>query len=144
MKVKLRFWSEKDAIMLDWMCIMQSAFNQLSVADQHAATDPFSPLLYRIFSGLDGVIMHWTGLIDKNGKDIYEGDIVKAASQGQHAEVLVKWSIPTARFFLWRGHGGALIWNLSGGGEDLRVETCEVIGNAYENPELLAAVMNFQ
>lgn len=87
-------------------------------------------------SGDDGdyVLMQYTGLRDKNGREIYELDIVKAVSQGSHAVCTVKWGQGRVGFFL---HAPGICWNLSGGGKDYDQETVEVIGNIYENPELL-------
>jgi len=84
-----------------------------------------------------GVLMQYTGLKDKNGKEIYEGDIVRYyyyVDYGQTGELkeclspeVVKWSD------MWTGFTPIKHW--SSYGEQLR--TCEVIGNIYENPEIL-------
>lgn len=74
-----------------------------------------------------------TGLKDKNGKLIYKGDIVKFQHGNQYRIGAVEvykcvWSVSNSNFCQGAWCGGALI-NL--------YETCEVIGNIYENKELL-------
>ena len=81
----------------------------------------------------DFVLMQYTGLKDKNGKEIYEGDIVKwqraKNKQYHNAEIIFQdgcfcFSTPFLHY---------VIHNLS----FLEGLCCEVIGNIYENPELL-------
>lgn len=77
-------------------------------------------------------IMQYTGLKDKNGKEIYEGDIVSMFHNTQFSEV--KWN---SEYGCWEIKVQLLIhnegWDLLGN----HLEQCEVIGNIYENPELL-------
>ena len=75
-------------------------------------------------------LMQSTGLHDKNGKEIFEGDIVKMAKD--------VYSEPTY-YEIVRHRGGAyrLESNQHGCELWLRHTNCEVIGNIYENPELL-------
>lgn len=87
------------------------------------------------------ILMQFTGLQDRNGKDIYEGDIVGCESIGveRYQKRVVCYDIhqakyktvPRSTYYANAGHGG---WT----GYDLRSE-CEVLGNIYENPELLEA-----
>ncbi|HEV5386930.1 TPA: hypothetical protein VY641_000893 [Streptococcus pneumoniae] len=77
-------------------------------------------------------IMQSTGLKDKNGKEIFEGDIVKMAkdvySEPNYYEVV-------------RHRGGAYRLESKQHGCELwlRHTDCEVVGNIYENKELLDA-----
>lgn len=69
-----------------------------------------------------GIAMQFTGLHDKNGKEIYEGDM-------NQDKGIVKWNNDSASF----------VWDYN---NDLHCfeeesEWCEIIGNIYENPELL-------
>lgn len=85
---------------------------------------------------IDSPLMQFTGLTDNHGNEIYEGDIVRAASHGVHATCEVKWGQGRAGFFLYR-EIGCICWNLSGGGLDYDQETVEVIGNIHTTPELM-------
>ena len=76
------------------------------------------------------VIMQSTGLKDKNGKEIFEGDIVKMSKD--------VYSEPTY-YEVVRHYGGAYRLESKQHGCELwlRHTDCEVVGNVYENPELL-------
>ena len=72
-------------------------------------------------------LMEYTGVKDKNGKEIYEGDIFHIGSK--KILYVVEW--------IDCGLKGRQIRNKSWIGLNYWKEDIEVIGNIYENPELL-------
>lgn len=86
------------------------------------------------------ILEQFTGLLDKNGKEIYEGDILRSHV---HPDIplyhVVEWSDKLSGWYMWNvkdvnriGDGSiqAFVYfkNLNG---------CEVIGNIHEYHELL-------
>jgi uncharacterized phage protein (TIGR01671 family) len=78
-------------------------------------------------------LRQFTGLRDKNGKEIYEGDIVRAKNGVQIGTVIwvesdckyvVRWTKDNPTKMVYDSNMSSAQWG-------------EVIGNIYENPELL-------
>jgi uncharacterized phage protein (TIGR01671 family) len=79
-------------------------------------------------------IMQYTGLKDKNGKEIYEGDIVKWNQYFLGSKKAEEIELKTSTVY-W--HNGAWVLSEDKGWNASIYNNIEVIGNIYENPELL-------
>jgi len=131
-EIKFRAWDADFSV----MCYME---------DEYALT--FTPNGWS-FEDKDGVtstkigeceLMQFTGLKDKNGKDIYEGDVISGRIAQRYGFVKIVAKVVSEHLghcvaeFLPFGDGIQLsdITNCS-------PNECEVIGNVWESPELLA------
>lgn len=81
-------------------------------------------------SAEDLVLMQSTGMVDRDGRIIFEGDIVKMSKD--------VYSEPTY-YEVVRHYGGAYRLESKQHGCELwlRHTDCEIVGNVYENKELL-------
>lgn len=114
-EIKFRAWDRKTQTMIyDWVVIKPIS---PTTPDLTASTKHSSPPWYI------GSVMQYTGLKDKNSKEIYEGDIVQPGGWD------VKWVVG----FM----DGSFTIATSPMGEFHTEDEVEVIGNIYENPELL-------
>ena len=86
----------------------------------------------------NAVLMQFTGLHDKNGKEVYEGDVVHwlGFDSKRYQVCYDRWGIP-ALAGIKDCEGGdfkefEMDYNAAPG-------RCEVLGNVWENPELMEA-----
>jgi len=97
------------------------------------------------FNFVDADLMQYTGLKDKNGKEIYEGDIVKCETitfpKCKVGSWTIKWNA-----YMWgviRNFGAFYEGGTEKGGFEKEkflwqnYDRMEIIGNIYENKELL-------
>lgn len=125
-EIKFRAWDKSHQEMLDWVYLIT----------QHSMA---------IFATSEGYfeLMQYTGLEDRNGVEIYEGDIVKC---GEPENYEVAWDDIDGTLVLRRPRKPKKAYDW-GPRKDGKVyygfrfsksrELIEVIGNLYENPELL-------
>ncbi len=78
-------------------------------------------------------LMQYTGLKDKNGKEIYEGDIVRLYEWEQGFEYTDRKVVFFQGCFKVEDMNDGYFCNI----DLVNLSLCEVVGNIYENPELL-------
>ena len=130
-EIKFRVWSIQDKKMF--------SFDEASVTGINIETYQI-PLLSAAFA--DGknnfVAQQYTGLKDKNDKEIYQGDVLIYESEiREHEGRSTKaGEIVWYDNFCWAFRYGDKndVWFLN---SDFDFEKCKVIGNIFENPELL-------
>lgn len=118
---KFRAWHKELKMMYEVLAI--DFFNK-------AVTVKFDKEHYRIYSFDDIILMQSTGMVDKNGVEIFEVDIVKV--DGRKTEVVKFGKIIHEEDF-----GGFAIYQgfslmLGGGYPEAVMNEIEVIGNIYE------------
>lgn len=130
--IKFRVWLNG----LKNMCEVKSIHFDIGIVyakheEHHNGYDKSRSEVYDIVGCHTVPVMQYTGLKDKNGKEIYEGDIVLI----DDSFFIVKYF--NAGFCLFKSNKDEA-WRLEDW-EDLRAYAwcCEIYGNVYENKDLL-------
>ncbi len=133
--LKFRAWDKKEKLMRyehkydSWILAVEFNGNLIEFEPYGGAIET-----------LDWAIMQYTGLKDKNGKEIYEGDIFDCHYKNEsknHHKWQVVWSDELARFVLKRIGNPCNQTMVEHRVRDYSGWGGEVIGNIYENPELI-------
>jgi hypothetical protein len=105
--IKFRAWDIQMGNMLDWNYLMDKQGSYLNSKYLH--------------------VMQFTGCYDVNGKEIYEGDIIKHRYFSKKVIADVSWSNEQGYYLAIEPDGSRTMLN----------PNSEIIGNVYETPELL-------
>lgn len=154
--IKFRIWDKTNKVMIDEntsqkeLIKMQMSLNSNNPMRFFYFEDEWYPVMEAtiLFDALSTLkqdyndkieIMQYAGLKDKNGKEIYEGDIVrKKCNYLNTGEIKIR-----LYKVVWKEEWCA--WALKKLGNCTQscymykneLDFCEIVGNIYENPELL-------
>lgn len=131
-EIKFRAWDKNDKrIFIDPQMI---DFYNKKIGYMQYQTEYMPDTSYSIPVGFEefeySELMEWTGLYDKNGEDIYEGDIIFESFGEKYYKVIFENGSFKAEF---KGDFEEYSFDLI----DVVAQGCEVVGNIYENPELM-------
>ena len=134
-EIKFRAWDKNDKrIFIDPQMI---DFYNKKIGYMQYQTEYMPDTSYSIPVGFEefeySELMEWTGLYDKNGEDIYEGDILFESFGEKYYKVVFENGSFRAEF---DGDFEEYSFELI----DVVAQGYEVVGNIYENPELIKEV----
>ena len=104
--IKFRAWDTK--------------YNQMVLWDDISKTNIIGSLINNNNRNIShGILMQFTGLLDKNGIEIYDGDILRTKNKKVQEVIFMNGFFQMPEFFI--------------------DETDEIIGNIFQHPHLLEA-----
>lgn len=126
MKRKFRAWSVEDEMFLDIYSIGFDGNGNIEYVYVFDGDSCSEPPFFKEDESL--VLMQYTGFLDVDGVEIYEGDVLDHTSnfgeQSRLMKLIVSWSDMDGSFLF-----GSIR-------TDSAVRNSRVIGNIYENPEM--------
>lgn len=131
---RFRVWSEQERRLIPSEDILAIDYENEEIDAQKIYFEDGLPNERDIYTyGFENIkLMQSTGLTDKNGKEIFEGDVLKVTDKHSWLEV-VSFSEKKAMFVSKEiGFPESPLWELF----NTVLFEIEIIGNIYENPEL--------
>lgn len=123
-EVKYKAWDKEEKVMIDWFWL-----NSEGKAYETPVTLYDTPHT-EIERNDDLILMQYTGLKDKNGVEIYEGDVIAEEVGLDELNIIVEVVY----------YDGCFMGKEKGHEPEYPIKDFldgEVVGNIYENPELL-------
>ncbi len=130
-EIKFKAWNKKTKKMIDLHTMTPLALHP-DCLEMKGVFLPFHE---------DLELMQFTGLLDRNGKEIWEGYILREIPELSEEEYQKRIGQvvyePRITSFMVLTDGGYCHLNTGDWGRGDRLKFTEVVGNIYENPELL-------
>lgn len=134
-EIKFRVWDKTSDSMLyqdDFERVELDTKNKMVTLIAEEESDK-SHYVLDYEDGIEAEILQYTGLKDKNGKEIYEGDILINTNKSK-----LNLGIENQKYLIvYRALGFGLKPLFKGMALKFNYTDLELIGNIYENPELL-------
>ena len=134
-KIKFRVWSVKEGLMSDPFTFRDIMSDELFGMSITPFIDIFTGVpVDEVEDDTKYILMQYTGLKDKNGKEIYEGDLIQLQDPYN-----MSWANGCAEVVFSNEYVGG--WVVQNGKHNLnlgsRQNHLKIIGNIHQNPELL-------
>ena len=131
-RFKFRFWNKKNNAYIKSNKLIYNDGTYTQVGTKQMNNGLYHSYIVNEYNTFDIIPEQCTGLKDKNGKLIYEGDIVEVSKAYENGIYKIEFCQADCEYNLYNEDGN-FIYQLTKN----MANFIEVIGNIHENPELL-------